>query len=251
VRRGIAPDPAEARLDVASRTDRGVSARGNALALSSTLRGDALLGALNGISREVVFTDARPVADAFRPRAALSRTYRYLEAEPRGSLAAYRAATAAVVGEIDVRSFGRGVPSGRPIPRTVTRFAATPDGPGLVLEVDAPSFVWGMVRKLVAAVRQVVDGELELSKFRSALAGRTRLTVPLAEPEPLVLWEVLYPEPWTVHAASLADRQHAYFRTERRAAGVRERLLEGLWEEGFRSDEASKRVRRTPEPGPG
>jgi tRNA pseudouridine38-40 synthase len=223
-----------------------VSARGNALALSSPLRGDALLGALNGISAEIVFTDARPVDEGFRPRAAVSRVYRYLEAEPTGPPAAYREACAAVVGTVDVRSFGRGLPAHRPALRVVTRFEAAQEGRGLVLEVEAPSFVWGMVRKLVAAVRQVAAGELDRATFRSALAGGPRLAVPLAEPEPLVLWDVSYGVPWTVHVRAFADRQRAYFRSERRAADVRHRLLERLWEERLGTNEASI-VPRSPE----
>jgi tRNA pseudouridine38-40 synthase len=225
---------------VASRTDRGVSARGNALALTSSLPGPALLRALNGVAAEVVFTDARVVEENFRPRAAVSRTYHYLEEAPVGPVAAYREAAAAAVGDIDVRSFGRGLPGGRPIVRTVSRFEAKALGRGLVLEIEAPSFVWGMVRKLVASVRNVVAGELDVATFRSALSGRRRLTLPLAEPEPLLLWEVSYGVPWTVHATTLADRQRAYFHTERHAARVRERLLERLGTGRFSGDEASK-----------
>jgi tRNA pseudouridine(38-40) synthase len=230
-------------VDVASRTDRGVSARGNALVLTSELPGPALLRALNGIATEIVFTDARTVEADFRPRAAVSRTYQYLEEAPVGTLSAYRKAAGAAVGDIDVRSFGRGLPSGHPIVRTVSRFEATALGRGLVLEVEAPSFVWGMVRKLVGSVRQVVSGELDAPTFRAALAGRRRLTLPLAEPEPLLLWEVRYDAPWTVHAVTLADRQRAYFDGERTAARVRDRLLERVGEGRFSPDEASKAER--------
>ncbi|MCI4362115.1 MAG: hypothetical protein L3J77_02840 [Thermoplasmata archaeon] len=220
-----------------------MSARGNALALTSSLPGPGLLRALNGVAAEIVFTDARVVESSFRPRAAVARTYHYLEETPVGSIAAYREAAGAAVGNIDVRSFGRGLPSARPIVRTVSRFDAKPFGPGLVLEIEAPSFVWGMVRKLVASVRQVVAGELDPATFRAALSGRRRLTLPLAEPEPLLLWEVAYGVPWTVHATKLADRQRAYVHAERHAARVRDRLLERLGSGRFSGDEASKAER--------
>ncbi|MCI4322345.1 MAG: hypothetical protein L3K05_08590, partial [Thermoplasmata archaeon] len=71
---------------MASRTDRGVSARGNALALTSPLPGAGLLRALNGLRPEIFFTAATEVEEAFRPRAARSRTYRYWEAQPLGPL---------------------------------------------------------------------------------------------------------------------------------------------------------------------
>jgi tRNA pseudouridine38-40 synthase len=228
-----------------------VSARGNALVLTSLLPGPALLRALNGVAQEIVFTDARVVDESFRPRAAVSRTYRYLESAPRGPLEAYRAAAAAVVGDIDVRSFGRGLPSGRPMIRTVQRFDVAEDGHGFVLEVSAPSFVWGMVRKLVGAIRQVAAEELDLATLRAAVAGRRRLTLPLSEPEPLLLWDVSYGVPWTVHATGLSKRQTAYFRAERRAAHVRHRMLGRLRDEGFGSDEASMDAGWPELPNPG
>jgi tRNA pseudouridine38-40 synthase len=239
-RRGIVPGGNDLRIDVASRTDRGVSARGNALAFRTSLPGAPLLRALNGIAPEIVFTDAQVVGDDFRPRAALSRTYRYFEADPRGSRAEYQKAANTVVGDVDARSFGRGMPADRPSFRTVSRFEVLEDGPGLILEVRAPSFVWGMVRKLVAGVRQVVAGELELRAFRAGVSGDRRLSLPLAEPEPLLLWDVAYRTAWTVHAAAFADRQRRYFRYERTANRVREQMLLRLFGDGFPTDQASK-----------
>jgi tRNA pseudouridine(38-40) synthase len=226
-----------AAVDVASRTDRGVSARANALALHSPLSGRALLGALNGAAPEIFFSAALEVDDAFRPRAARSRTYHYFESDPVGPLEAYGRAAALAVGDIDVRSFGRGVPALRPVVRTVRRFDAVAEGAGLRLEIEGPSFVWGMVRKLVAATRSVARGELGAKEFSEALAGHRRLTVGLAEPEPLVLWDVDYGRPWAVTTDPFRTRKAAYFAGERRAAVARVALLDSL--RGTDSDEAS------------
>jgi tRNA pseudouridine(38-40) synthase len=224
-------------LDVASRTDRGVSARGNALALYSTLSGRGLLGALNGVAPEIFFSAAREVDGSFRPRAARSRTYHYLESDPVGPIEAYRRAASLAVGDLDVRSFGRGLPADRPVVRTVRRFDVVADGAGLRLEIEGPSFVWGMVRKLVAATRSVAAGELGAKEFREALSGGRRLTVALAEPEPLVLWDVEYGQPWAVTADAFRARKSAYFARERRAAVSRVTLLDRL--RGADSDEAT------------
>ena len=239
-RLGAIEDLAAARLDVASRTDRGVSARANALALTSPLPGPALLRALDGIAPEIFFSAAREVEPAFRPRSARSRTYRYWEVDPVGTLAAYRRAARAAVGEIDVRSFGRDVPPGRAAWRTVERIEVVRSGPGLRIEIEGRSFVWGMVRKLVGSIRQVVGGDLPLERFRSALAGQVRLTPPLAEPEPLVLWEVAYDAPWTIRAEGHRERQLDYLLAERRNASARSELLAALADRPFSTDEASK-----------
>ena len=229
-RRRIALDPDDPALDVASRTDRGVSARANALALHSALPAPALLRALNGLAPEIFFTAAAEVDERFRPRAARSRTYRYFEGAPVGPLAEYRRVASAVPGSIDVRSFGRGLASDRPVVRAIDRFDVRREGSGLRLDIEAPSFVWGMVRKLVAAVRDVVRGELPEPSFRAALRGERRLTLPMAEPEPLVLWEVSYDLRWTHRIDRWGDRQRAYLARERLAAGTRERLLDVLSE---------------------
>jgi tRNA U38,U39,U40 pseudouridine synthase TruA len=144
-----------------------------------------------------VFTAARAVPESFRPRAAAYRVYHYHEVVPRGPLATYRAVARLAEREVDVRSFGRGIPSDRPLRREITRSRVVRDAIGYRFEFQAPSFVWGMVRKLVATVRSVVAGQLPRSAFEDALAGRRRLTLPMAEPAPLVLWEVRYPGRWT------------------------------------------------------
>jgi tRNA pseudouridine(38-40) synthase len=207
-----------------------VSARGNALAITSSLPAPALLRVLNAIRPEVFFSAAREVEVGFRPRAARSRTYRYSEVEPVGSLAAYRAAATSVVGRLDVRSFGRWIPSDRPAIRSVDRFEVTKVSPGFLLEIQAPSFVWGMVRKLVASVRAVAAGTLPAESFRAALAGERRLTIGLAEPEPLVLWEVEYDRPWTTTTARWTSKQVEYFHAERRNARLRDALLSTIRE---------------------
>jgi tRNA pseudouridine38-40 synthase len=202
-----------------------VSARANAVTITSPRPAASLLRALNAVRPEVFFSAAVAVDGSFRPRAARSRTYRYAEVEPVGTLAAYQAAAAAVVGRVDVRSFGRGIPADRPAIRIVDRFDVTPTSPGFRLEVSARSFVWGMVRKLVAGVRSVASGDLAEATFRAALAGERRLTVGLAEPEPLVLWDVDYGRPWTTTASRWSSVQRTYFEAERRGAAVRDALL--------------------------
>jgi tRNA pseudouridine38-40 synthase len=210
--------PGETRhLEVASRTDRGVSARANALALDSTLDAPALLGQLNGIAPDIFFTATAPFPFPARIRAARRRRYRYYETPALMRRTEYREALAVFPGTIDVRSVGRGLPSAVPAirPVEIARIAGGTGGPWV--EIVAPSFVWGMVRKIVGACREVVAGRLTIDRLRRALEGAERLTLPLAEPEPLVLWEVEYVEPWTTEWRGPNRRQAAALS---RAAGV-------------------------------
>lgn len=213
---------------MASRTDRGVSARGNALLLVSDLTGSALLRTLNGLVPEIFFTHAREVGPAFLPRRAVGRTYRYLEPAAGHDLAQWRAWAGGFVGTFDVRSFGRGLAGDKPARRTLDRFSITPEGEWLIVEVAGPGFVWGMVRKLIGALRALQDGEITEGQLAAARRGGRRLAVPLAEPEGLILWEVHYPTPWEVESPGWNRPQRRYWESVRLAAIRRQEIVTRL-----------------------
>ena len=186
VRRGIAPSAVSAKIEVASRTDRGVSAVGNALTLTSALPPNALLRVLNGVEPDIDFTAARAVPESFRVRAAIRRVYRYFPGR-RAPMTSSKWTDVArhFSGSVDVRSFGRALPAGSPVWRTIESVTVTSRPGGTVVELRAPSFVWGMVRKIVAALREVEAGRVSVDRLDAALQGWTRLTLPMAESEPL------------------------------------------------------------------
>jgi tRNA pseudouridine38-40 synthase len=216
---------------VASRTDAGVSARANALALTSPLPAAGLLRALNGIAPEIFFSAIAPMSEAMRVRRPLDRTYRYFLATRGTARARWEKAAQLFEGEIDVRSFGRAIPTDAPQWRTIDAVRVSELGEGLVLEIRAPSFVWGMVRKIVAALREVDGGRLSAPQLAAAIRGKSRLTLPLAEPEPLVLWEVRYPFPWTHVWRGPSRHQIRYFERARLGLWSRSHVLEIFPEE--------------------
>lgn len=227
-------------LDVASRTDRGVSARSNALVLRSSLPAASLLRALNGIAPEILFRDAREVADDFRVRDAIAREYRYFEPGAHDVAAHWAELAALFEGRpIDVRSFGRGVPPGAPVWRNLDRLRVVGEDGYLRVELRARSFVWGMVRKIVAALRAATAGELTADRLADAIAGRVRLTLPLAEPERLVLWAVEYATPTGTPASRLARGQQAYFDSERTSVALRSPVLAAILDGGPMRAEAT------------
>ncbi len=213
---------------MASRTDRGVHARGNALALNSPLDPGPLLRAINGVAPDLFFTRLRQVPERFNPRAAVSRSYRYFEPSEGRFPDRWRELLEGFVGPVDVRSFGRGVPSAAPVFREVEAASLRVEGPLLVVELRARSFVWGMVRKIVAAVRAAASGELEESALRDAIAGRRRVTLPLAEPERLVLWSVDFDEPFDDGLERVSRRQSRRGRESLEAALVRAAVVRVL-----------------------
>ncbi|MGA8710943.1 MAG: hypothetical protein WB786_06920 [Thermoplasmata archaeon] len=228
VRLGIVSSSGSAGLAVASRTDRGVSARANALVLSTELASDVLLRSLNGISPELTFSAAAPVSEEFRVRRALRRTYRYFEPLGEHDPQRWERAARLFSGSIDVRSFGRGLPAGTPAVRSVESVTVTAADAGLVVEIRAPSFVWGMVRKIVTALREYDDGRVTLAKLEAALKGQTRLALPMAEAEGLVLWEVEYPFSWTLKWEGPHRHQQARTRSRENSLWAQSRVLKAL-----------------------
>jgi tRNA pseudouridine38-40 synthase len=228
VRRGLSPSEDAAGLAVASRTDRGVSARANALVFESDLPAPAVLRSLNGIAPSMFFTGIAEVPSTFRVRGARRRHYRYFEREVHPDLDLWRAGAARFVGEVDVRSFGRGLPAAEPCVRTLESVRLTEEPGGLVIDVLAPSFVWGMVRKIIAALREVGAGRLSVARLSRALAGEERLTLPLAEPERLVLWEVEYELPWEQPWVGPNAHQKRWWDEALAASEARCQILEAL-----------------------
>ncbi len=220
---GVAPRAEMAAVAVASRTDRGVSARGNALTITSSLPASALLRALNGIAPQIFFTALCEVPMGFSARAATGRWYRYFEPLGEHRFDRWQDAASRFHGEVDVRSLGRDLPGDRPALRTIDDVRVRRSGARwLVVDLRAPSFVWGMVRKIIAALRKVDDGTLSLARLEGALRGEHRLTLPLAEPEALVLWEVTYPVKWSREWDGPNRAQTRYLRDVVRRARLRE-----------------------------
>jgi tRNA pseudouridine38-40 synthase len=227
-RRGLTGTERPKHLEVASRTDRGVHARGNAVVIPSPVGGPALLRALNGLAPDLFFTRLRAVDADFRPRSAEHRTYRYFEPREGHDIDRWRTTAQLLAGRLDVRSLGRGLPPDRPTIRDVDSVRVGTEGVWMVIEVQARSFVWGMVRKMVAALRAVESGTVTEHQLATALKGRGRLALPLAEGDRLILWDVTYPDEWPAGDARFTIRQERYWESLRTAAAWRAELVDRL-----------------------
>ncbi len=225
---------------------------GNVLLLRSVLSGATLLRQLNGIGKELSFTAAAPAPEGFRVRAARRRIYRYFQPGLENRLPVWQRAARLFAGTVDVRSLGRGLPASVPCWRTVEAVEVSAIEGGLRLEVRAPSFVWGMVRKIVGAIREHDAGRLPLPRLESTLRGSERITLPLAEPEGLVLWAVEYPFPWTILWRGPNRHQLAWAQREREAAWVRSHVRAVLtrWgDDGSEPVDGSRYRAGTTDPG--
>ncbi len=100
----------EDRIDLrfASRTDAGVSALGNAIAFYTEFKDpETMLRALNSVSDGVYYLAYREVDDAFNPRIADKRYYRYSCPADRMDLPAFREAAELFEGHHDFKRFAK------------------------------------------------------------------------------------------------------------------------------------------------
>jgi tRNA pseudouridine(38-40) synthase len=164
-----------------------VSAIGNVIAFNTRYDPDAVVGAFNDKARDVWAWAAAEVPADFHPRHALERWYRYYLHDP-WDLELLRAAGKLFEGEHDMDSFTSD-PSGKPHP--IRSVEVHPSNGGRIIDVRAPSFRRGMVRRMVAAMVAVARGEATMDGLHAALHGERR-DFGSCLPEPLTLMDVTY-----------------------------------------------------------
>ena len=176
----------------ASRTDAGVSAVGNVIALTTDFRKGALLPALNARLDDIWFHSMATVPDGFRARHARIRWYRYhLATDEIGDREALRKAIRLFVGTHDFTNFSR--PEGGNAVRTITKVNISRSGPFLTVDLFSQGFLWNMVRRIMGASLAVSRGERKKRDLEGALRHpRNRVDLGLAPPEPLILMDVSY-----------------------------------------------------------
>lgn len=176
-------------LRFSSRTDKGVNALGNAMALSTDMDGRTLLKALNSVSDRVFYRSWCEVDPDFNVRHASSRSYRYiLPARGLDPISASECASL-FMGEHDFVRFCR--PDGKPTVLTVDRAEARIEGDRMVLVFDARYFLWNMIRRMAAAIESVASGRSSVGDVEDALNGAD-ITFGMARPDALTLMDVRY-----------------------------------------------------------
>jgi tRNA pseudouridine38-40 synthase len=213
--------PFEIGYGAASRTDAGVSAIGNVIAIDTGFRPEALLPALDARLEDIWFYSFAEVPDGFRPRDARLRWYRYhLRAEEAKSLPLLRKALKSFEGTHDFSNFSR--PEGKSGTRTIDKIRSRRSGPFLTVDFFARSFLWNQVRRVMAAALAVSSGEIRLKALGTALERpQVRADMGLAPPGPLVLMDVAY--------------DGVDFRRDAKAAAIIRRQLERKREDAERT----------------
>ena len=178
------------RFQSASRTDKGVSARGNVVALNTDFRKDEILGALNAHLEDIWFYGLAEVDEEFNPRHARKRWYRYFLVDEEIDIEKIEEAATLFKGEHDFSNFAR-VEDKDPR-RNIEKIEISKEGDLLVFDFRAQSYLWHMIRRIVKALTNYAKREITLEDIRNALDTQEKKDLGIAPPEPLILMDVEY-----------------------------------------------------------
>lgn len=202
LRAGIISSRRDSRLTLSGRTDRGVHARNQVLAFSTT-NPDLAIRALNGqLPYDIWATSWACAPDSYYPRYdVISRTYRYYYSRTPSDVQAMKEAAAFFTGTHDFRCFAR-IETGKNPLKTIDRIDIISGKGGCLLEITAQSFLWHMVRSIAGALLQVSEGSLTTRELEYYLSGACKNKIKPASPDGLVLWEVDTDLDWQEMAVS-------------------------------------------------
>lgn len=175
-------------LRSSSRTDSGVSAIGNVLALNTEFRLEELPRALNSKVRDIWVWGYAEVSGDFNPRHAVQRWYRYYF-PPNVSPQGLKKASRLFIGQHDFTLFAYREEKS-PV-RRIDKIEVNENRGFTTLDIWGKSFLRGMVRKIAWATEHVALGKLTLTDVERALQGKDG-DFGIAHAEPTVLMDVEY-----------------------------------------------------------
>jgi tRNA pseudouridine38-40 synthase len=155
----IIKDPRSANFISSGRTDAGVHAMGQVVAFNTDVPNLAIPRVINSKLPGTIWAWAHSlVPDNFDPRRhAVSRSYRYIMCGEQYDISKIRSASKLLIGTHDFSNFCT-TEAGRATVRTVERIDVRVSGNLTRIDVEANSFLWNMVRKIVTALMMVGSG---------------------------------------------------------------------------------------------
>ncbi len=185
---GAIEDPKKAQLRVASRTDRGVSAWGNVIAFTTSMKKASLINALSYVLEDIWIIAYVSVPKNFHPRDAEQRKYRYYLINDNLDIKKMREAAKLFIGEHDFSNFAK-IENKNPV-RRIDKI--TIRGRHIMkIDLIAKTFLWNQVRRMVSAIEEVGKGE-SIDVLKAALTGKKKINFGIAPPENLVLLDISY-----------------------------------------------------------
>ena len=220
----------ESKFASSSRTDKGVSAVGNVLAINTDFRKDAILKALNPILEGIIFYGIAEVPDDYNPRHARQRTYRYILLKSQcPEIDKLKSASELFLGELDFKYFSKTDDRDEVTKLKLDSIEFIEEGQYIIVEIKAHRFLWQLVRRIVSFMLAVANEEVSPEKVREMLEGSALI---LASPKPMppeniILMNVKY----KFEFEELAGEGYSFEALQNKAilrAGVMGQIIENL-----------------------
>lgn len=204
---GLIEDIDSAGYEAAGRTDRGVHALGQVVALTTFNK--LIIPAINSfLPEDIIIWSMAQVKDQFTPRyEALSRYYRYYTFYSGEDLELMRTGAKMLEGIHDFKLFAK-IKSQKSSIREIHQIIIEKKEPFLIFHVIANSFLWHMARRIVDCLLKIGQLQWQLEDVQNLLnltpkpnvQTRSRST---AGPGALILWDVEYPFQFQIDIKSL------------------------------------------------
>jgi tRNA pseudouridine38-40 synthase len=183
-------DPGHFKINVASRTDKKVSALGNVISFSTDFRQEEIISALNAYLDDIWFYGIAKVSEEFNPRHAKNRWYRYHIFSHDHDPESMKRTASLFVGMHNFSNFAK-LEENDPNLK-VDSIEITKHENVIVLDFRAQRFLWHMVRRMVNAIIDVEMGKISHGDIEKALSADEKVDLGVSVPEPLILMDVEY-----------------------------------------------------------
>ncbi len=175
-----------------SRTDAGVNALGNVIAVNTEFEdGIILLRALNSVSEDIYYREIAYVNEDFNPRFADKRSYRYILPAEGLDVNLAKKCAELFVGEHDFIRFCK-IYEDKPTVTAIDSIDVKEHDGIIELTFNSRYFLWNMIRKISAAIDSVARGKRTLDDVHRALDNLEEIQFGIARPDALTLLDVEY-----------------------------------------------------------
>jgi tRNA pseudouridine38-40 synthase len=191
---GAIKDMEGSHYSIAGRTDRGVHALGNVVALKT--KSQATINQINyHLPSSIQIIGKTDVPDGFKPRFAEYRHYKYVffndpYDEQHLNLKKMQSASKILLGTHNFQNFTKRCERA-PI-RTVKKLEVSQKGRITIFDVVGESFLWNMVRKMVQVINLVGKGEKTEEELYLLLNPDIPASITPVAPDGLILMDVKY-----------------------------------------------------------
>ena len=157
----------EMGFQVASRTDRGVSAGGNVIAFNTPLSLKETVYSLIPTLEDIWVMGMTEVEEDFQPRHATMRWYRYFLVNPTVEIKKMREAARVFIGEHDFTNFAK--IEKRDPHVSIDTIDITKEQDIILVDIKAPYFLWHQVRRIVSCLEKIGMGKITVQEIQDAL----------------------------------------------------------------------------------